>query len=224
MNQTERIAAIGVGRAVCGKATAFYRLAQEFGGSYCDIGATLRAAKGRLLGMDDSEPRVDYRFIDELFGSSSLKQAINLDALAPLMQTGIVNNSIIIPLLRAWIHVHRKSNLAVIDGAPRDDVQARFMLPVLKGTGFVNYTVWFKTPASVCLSRPSRSGRDDDTPEARLRRMNDFDRFTAPIEGIMRARTRFIEIDNSDLRPHETYARIVAALGLSTAVETVGTS
>ncbi|HEU5114306.1 MAG TPA: hypothetical protein VFT82_00910 [Candidatus Paceibacterota bacterium] len=211
--KSNKKAILGVGRPKCGKATNLFVLARDHGGAYLDMGATLRGLKKRLKGDSTPEPRADEKFIEKLLSASGT--SLTLESLKPLAEKpGLVVNDIIMPILRAWVHEHRNDQFLVLDGAPRDEYQARAILPFLKGNGFVNHTVWFSTPKEVCLARKDRGGREDEDPARLLSRMNDFDQITAKIRPILRQRTVFFEIDNSHIVPEETYRRIKIGLGL----------
>lgn len=205
-------AVLGIGRPICGKATSLLRYCLEFGGCYIDMGATLRAVMKRLSGDKSPVERADEAFVGHLLAGKA--GSIDLDALRPLIETGNVTNAVIIPIIREWIHLHRRDKLLVIDGAPRDVQQARFMIRFLHGNGFNIKTVWFSTPASECLKRAARGGREDETPEKRAKRMADFERDTEPVYPIVRTRTELVDIDNTFLAPAETYELIKTGLGL----------
>lgn len=137
-------------------------------------------------------------------------------ALAPLVNTGYVDDEFILQTFRRWIVDKLQSRFLVLDGIPRKILQARRILPYLKcNGGYEVNTLWFSTPATVCMSRPSRDNREDDSPDKILKRMEDFDEMTQPMYDLLRVRTRMLDIDNSNREIHAVREEIAEFLKLT---------
>lgn len=106
-----------------------------------------------------------------------------------------VGDPMVIDITRRFILANSQAPMIILTGVPRNREQVRAVLPLLKHTGFVRRTIWFDTSREVCLGRPMRPDRDDDTPEKRLIRMADFEKLTLPIHHLLKMKTEFESVD-----------------------------
>jgi adenylate kinase family enzyme len=106
-----------------------------------------------------------------------------------------VGDPMVIDITRRFIIENARAPMIILTGVPRNTEQVKVVLPFLKHTGFARRTLWFDTSREVCLGRPMRPDRDDDTPEKRLIRMADFEKLTLPIRRLLEMKTDFGSVD-----------------------------
>ncbi|MBX4209154.1 nucleoside monophosphate kinase [Candidatus Parcubacteria bacterium] len=192
MRNTYKKAIIGVGRPRCGKKTHLQYLADELKAPYIDMGEFLRNLKTELEKNGKIDP-----------------------LLAPLANTGYVDNGTIMSIFKHWTADKLKSKYLILDGIPRNIEQAKTVLPFLKNNGgFTVHTLWFSTPARACMDRPARDGREDDSPEKAAKRMLDFEKMTEPMFDLMATRTRLLEVDNTHREIHAVREEIAGFLDI----------
>ena len=180
---------IGVGRPRCGKKTHLEYLSSITGAPYIDMGAHLRALKAS--------------------GSEN-------PALQSLKDTGLSPDAFVIKELKGWLVGKLKSPLLILDGVPRNIAQTKTICAFMKHQGFKVTTIWFETPASVCLSRDARDGREDDSPEKAIKRMKDFAEFTEPMKALLKHKSSvWISVDNSELSIGEVRTYLLRNLKLT---------
>ena len=126
-------------------------------------------------------------------------------ALQSLKDTGLSPDAFVI-----------KSPLLILDGVPRNIAQTKTICAFMKHQGFKVTTIWFETPASVCLSRDARDGREDESPEKVTKRMKDFAELTEPMKALLKHKSSvWIPVDNSELSIQEVRTYLLRNLKLT---------
>lgn len=166
-------AVIVAGRPFCGKNTHVEHLNEEYGIPLLDMGTALRKMREELKARHETQSA-------ELMALNSAR---------------FVGDRMVIDITRRFILENSQSPMIILTGVPRNVEQVRAVLPLLKHTGFIRRTLWFGTSREVCLGRPMRPDRDDDTHEKRLIRMADFEKLTAPIRRLLEMKTDFESVD-----------------------------
>ncbi len=137
-------------------------------------------------------------------------------ALQSLKDTGLSPDAFVVKQLKEWLTGRLKSPLLILDGVPRNIAQAKIICAFMKHQGYRITTIWFETPASVCLSRDARDGREDDSPEKAIKRMKDFAQFTEPMKALLRHKSSlWIPVDNSELSIGEVRTYLLRNLKLT---------
>jgi adenylate kinase family enzyme len=123
---------------------------------------------------------------------------------------------------KGWVLKFTASELVGLNGPMRTDVQQAALIPYLRDRGFNIKVVAFTTPPEICAQRPPRPDRfeEDTNPTVILRRIEIWYKQTLPVieafprYGISVKHGNLLGIDNTDLTPRQTAARILAFVGL----------
>jgi adenylate kinase len=102
----------------------------------------------------------------------------------------------------------------VLDGFPRTRAQARELDRILADHPIavvVNLEVPTEVVRERIAGRRSAEGRDDDSAQAITRRLDLYERETAPLTGLYRERGLLVEVDGVG-EPNEVFERIVKAV------------
>ncbi|MEN9613937.1 MAG: hypothetical protein RLZZ347_244 [Candidatus Parcubacteria bacterium] len=115
--------------------------------------------------------------------------------------------------LKLWVHRNIGARHIVIDGCPRTADQVS-LISFLKDRGYKVATIWFDTPAEVCVQRllaNPRPGRAEDLSlETTTRRAEDYRRVTLPIrERVLEMSDAHLTIDNTNLSKEMTRAMVL---------------
>jgi len=179
-----------LGRQGAGKGTQAARLARHLGIEHVATGDMFRAAAraGTPLGLEVK------RYLD----------AGNLvpdDVTAGLLEQRLSDPGLL----------HRGF---VLDGFPRTGAQARELDHILADHP-VDVVVNLEVPTEVVLERiagrRSAEGRDDDSDEAIARRLDLYERETAPLVSLYRERGLLVEVDGVG-EPDEVFERVIKAV------------
>jgi adenylate kinase len=108
----------------------------------------------------------------------------------------------------------------VLDGFPRTREQAEALEEILADQDPLDLVINLQVPTHIVIARMLARGRDDDTEEAISRRLELYDRETAPIVDFYRELGKLADVDGVGSL-EEVYARILTAVEGS---QTVGAS
>jgi adenylate kinase family enzyme len=123
-------------------------------------------------------------------------------------------------LAKIWILDHTIHKIIKLNGIPRNIKQMVVIVEFLRERGFNPKIIWFTTPLKVCVERPFRPDRLEDTPENRAQRMSVFQRQTLPMfkefkrYGISEDSGNLLCIDNSEIQKQEVAKQIIGYFGL----------
>lgn len=120
---------------------------------------------------------------------------------------------------KRWIYQNKAQRLIKLNGIPRTVGQMK-IINFLRERGFAPRVIWFTTPIEVCINRPLRPDRDDETPASRARRMEIYLDKTHPIiaelenYGISENRGNLLLIDNTHIQKHQVAEKIIQTFQL----------
>jgi adenylate kinase len=135
----------------------------------------------------------------------------------PILASGaLVPDAITIPLIRERLSEADAARGFILDGYPRNEVQAAALDEMLAGIGRgLDAIVFFDLPDEVAterlLARAAEENRPDDTPEVIARRLATYHAETEPIVEHYRVSGKLVPLHAGRTVP-EVYAEIQAAL------------
>lgn len=133
----------------------------------------------------------------------------------------LVSDEIVIGLVRECLQPGGPlANGFVLDGFPRTLEQAEALEELLADQEPIDLVINIQVPTPIVIARMLARGREDDTEEAIRRRLELYDRETAPIIDYYRQLGKLAVVDGVGSL-EEVYARILAAVEGS---QTVGAS
>ncbi len=181
-----------VGPQGSGKGTQDRRLAKRLDFFLWDMGAILRDM------LDAGSPHAER--------------------LAPINEGMLLDDEVIIDVLRERLSDIPQGKGVIFDGVPRRMAQAEFLLSWLRAHGrrdMVGICIDLPHEESVArlMKREKIEGRPDDTPERIERRLRAFDDESRPMLEYLKTQMRFVTVDG--MPPVEEVEReIDAALGI----------
>jgi adenylate kinase len=181
-----------IGAPGSGKGTQCKRLVEHFGIPHLSTGEMLREAKSQ----NTARAREIAAYVDA---------------------GRLVPDELILGLVDERLHRPEFSRGFLLDGFPRTLAQSHMLVDLLRKRGWVlNHVVALEVPVSNLvqrlLGRAQIEGRADDNLETITRRMEVYERETAPLLDYFRRQGLLLSIQG-DGTPEEVFQRIMAVVG-----------
>jgi adenylate kinase len=145
---------------------------------------------------------------DILRESVAQKTPLGLKAQAFMDRGDLVPDQLVIDLIRERLSQPDAQTGWILDGFPRNAIQAEFLDELLTEIAQVyNYAVNFEVPDEVLVTRLLGRGRKDDTEEVIRHRLKIYRDQTAPLINFYQKRQKLVSI-NGDLLPEDVTAEL----------------
>ena len=126
----------------------------------------------------------------------------------------LVPNEIVMDIVNDFLDKNAANGPVIFDGIPRSEEQRVSLEALLKEAGREFIAVELTLDNEVAVKRMLSRGRQDDTPEAITKRLENFDAYTAPLIEVWREQGKLKTIDGN-LSIEEGQAQLRKVLGLS---------
>ena len=178
-----------IGKQGSGKGTQSKLLVQDHNYAVFETGGALRA-----IAQEDSE-----------LGRKVLE----------ITQRGdLVSNDIVMDIVENFLKNTEPGTPVIFDGIPRSEEQRVSLEALLEKTGREFLVVELTLHNEIAIERMLGRGRQDDTPEAIKKRLENFDAYTAPLIEVWREQDKVLTIDG-DLSIDEGQAQLREVLGIA---------
>lgn len=147
---------------------------------------------------------------------------LGLEAKEVMARGELVSDAILLGMLEDRLAREDVANGFILDGYPRNLVQAAALNELLTRIGQpMDYAVQLAVPTELLVDRiagrAQAEGRADDNPESVRKRLQIYDEQTAPVIAFYRDHGQLTEVDGVG-GMDDVFARVVQAIGRNTAV------
>lgn len=151
--------------------------------------------------------------VGEMFRNIMSKTGDLAEQIRPIVKSGnLVSDELTLKLVRQeLIHFTASCNL-ILDGFPRNVVQADGLVKIFEAMGVTDYRVALvEAPRDVIIKRLKSRGRADDTDDVITTRLGIFDSQTAPVVDYFAVLNRLYYI-NSDGDKENTFEQVLKVI------------